>query len=98
VNLSKERSLVQPRYNFLTVMHMKVNGKTIKQMDSVSTNTIQEPFIKVTGAKICRMVLEFKHGLITAGMKALTRMVKSMGKENMFGLMEAITKVHGKAI
>ncbi len=71
VILSKEKSLDKPKFNLPMEITMKGNGKTIKPMDLEFTNTILEPFMKVTGVKICRMELEYKLGRITVNTKGL---------------------------
>ena len=48
---------------------MKVNGKIIRHMDLVCISIIQELYTKATGRKTCKVVLGYKSGWITVGMK-----------------------------
>lgn len=54
--------------------------------------------MKDIGKMICKMVMEWKLGLILQNMKAITRMERNMGKGFMFGLMGLNSKEHGKTI
>ena len=73
VNGAKTRQMAVENSGTLTVTSMRVSGKTIKPMASVSTFTSMELNTKATGRMTFRMAKEWRAGKTAAVMKVDTK-------------------------
>lgn len=86
------------KYSLLTEILTKVSGRTTKLMDLEYMYIIQEPSMRGTGPKICRMESALKSGLTLVNTKAAILMVKNMVRVNTLGQMVVTIKGHGSTI
>jgi len=77
------------------VIHIRVNGLMIKQMDLAFTFITMEQYIKVIGLIIFKMVQVLNFGLMVVDMKGNINKEKNTVKGYIYGEMGVIIKVIG---
>ena len=80
------------------VMCTKDNGRITKLMGLECICIVGAQSMRAFGRTICRTDKVYKSGMMAAGMRGSTKMVRSTGRAPMFGPMGAIMWVHGARI